>query len=278
MPGISNRFGPANNEVNFYSNVRLQFSPKKADQKDLDDLKEAIMNLNCPDGQILVADLTSSDDGSGYDAENILFYNVGSGPFSKIAKAGIRFKRHLEDPRQGKYHHRYHFKAISETSLKTPLMAFEFSLSKLNSSTKAAEVWWAAAEGVIRANMAVSEPFSAFEMGIDITAPNGSIHNLTGIIKALLDGTISSLHFDQNVDDERIQELVAALKNKDANVHQVKPKITDTRNRILGQRDNLIGTKKLIWNPADDRLQRCTLLVHSGITKEFTIKVQIGKA
>ena len=84
----NSRSGP----VEFWSETRLQFDSRPLTKSMKGAISVAIQNLLPSQGQIL-AGIYTSDVRGIVDTENVLFYNVGAGSFSRPAQHGIRFER-----------------------------------------------------------------------------------------------------------------------------------------------------------------------------------------
>ena len=86
------KYWPQNNSTEAWSVQRLPFEPRGW-LKDLrNDLQKSIHSLQSHPGHMLHAIYATSQDGL-CDAENILFYNVGSSHFTPLMTTGLRFER-----------------------------------------------------------------------------------------------------------------------------------------------------------------------------------------
>jgi len=91
------KYQPQNNSAEAWSVQRLPFEPKGWQIDFRNDLRIAIHCLQSHPGQILHGIYAGPPSGL-CDTENILFYNVGSGHFTSLVTAGLRFERGYSYP------------------------------------------------------------------------------------------------------------------------------------------------------------------------------------
>ncbi|MDB5075827.1 MAG: hypothetical protein JWO42_2006, partial [Chloroflexi bacterium] len=87
MPGL----------VEAWSSQRLPFEPKGWLADFRNDLRQTVRTLRIGPSRILHA-VYASNDPTRCDAENILFYNIGSAAFSSVDTQGVRFERAFDCP------------------------------------------------------------------------------------------------------------------------------------------------------------------------------------
>ena len=116
------------------------------------ELRNALKTLDTVSGSILYARYSSTVKDFA-DVENILFYNVGNGVFSRLCKRGIVFEREFGGPpitEDGISYEHYQVYAPIENDRfaskiwrrKHTLARWEsISLGRLNSSAKVRDIW-----------------------------------------------------------------------------------------------------------------------------------------
>jgi hypothetical protein len=233
--------------------------------------------MTCSPDQLLTATYTSFD-AAICDAENVLLYNVGSAAFAHAMPSGVRFERLQALPpvsRSGKtyaHHHDYRFIRATDLDYARPSPAFEFPLERISSATKPHQVWWAASG----AKPSIAEPIiGPFELLVELPA-SAVRGNLAGAVKPLVDGIISALHSESQIDCGAVQRL-ATITGWDAS--KISNRLRSPSNGILGSRRLLSSYRGFVkWNPADDRCQRCTVIIRSDSSLECIVSVRSREA
>jgi hypothetical protein len=251
--------------VAIWLNTRLPFEPKGEMREARDRLREALSALESASSEtILTAVYTSLDEGF-CDVENVLLYNVGSTAFAKSSQGGIRFERRIATPPQSpsgasfEHQNRYSLAKICAESPNTSVYTREFDLVSLSSSTKPHEVWWAFHEG--EGGDSESQIQGAFALEIRLVTPK-QLGNLASVIKPLLDGIISAMHSESNLDPVAAQRLAEKLGRP---IESVVSRLQLPSAPILGPQDLLQVTSAGVkWNPADHLCQQCTVVVEAG--------------
>lgn len=256
--------------VRFWSDTRLPFEPSGHMLEARNLLRHKIGNIVPKRGYIL-SGMYSSRVQRFCDVENVLFYNVGTAAFGNLANEGIRFERlHVaplltESGQQFRHCQEYHLEIIPAELPTSPDCSLAFAFNRLSSSTKPHEVWWPATEADTNI---VSEITGAFEMRVVLHSPT-PFQNLASIVKPLLDGIISALHFDPNPDAEAVSRL--AEKTGWA--------IADILKRLNSPTAPVLGSRRLIdpyrnslkWNPADELCEACTVLWRPSPTRRCQV-------
>jgi hypothetical protein len=236
-----------------------------------DDLRKALRRLAHQPGMLLSASYSaSSADRSGCDVENVLFYNVGAGAFESITRNGLRFERLRRPPELAPsglpftHYHRYGFIETPERPITKAATLFEFALDGISSSTKPHTVWWAASGVTVLSSAPIK---GRFELHVELAHPK--IGNPSSILKPLVDGIISAMHSESNIDLEAVQRLCAATGWRS---DEVQARLRNPGCPVLGPR-HLLGSYRdfVKWNPADDLCEACTLLIRTDRTSTFTV-------
>ncbi|WDI41485.1 hypothetical protein [Bremerella sp. P1] len=251
--------------VRFWSNTRLPFEPKGTmlDARNL--LRQALTGLSPHPDRILAAKYQSSTNGF-CDVENVLFHNVGAASFRTTARNGLRFERvHAEAPlsatgEQFQHYHEYSLNESPKSPAMTPESSLHFNLPSLASATKPHEIWQFASAATATRSEEISGPFE-MSVVLELATPIG---NLASVIKPLLDGIISALHFDPNPDLVAVDRLAnkTSWSTEEVLQHLKSPAVP-----ALGSRRLLDAYREFIkWNPADDLCEVCTVLRRSSDT------------
>lgn len=216
-------------------------------------LKENLTALRCPDGRHLEA-IVYSTSTDLFDLENVLFYNVDSGPFSHLLRRRISFSRRWQPPPLSPKGHDYPYFAEYRIVDTKPLhhrdgvrATFDWP-KKLSVKTDLA--WWSATSALKSAFVDIEDRYA-----LDITLEADPRMKLTvGKLKSLVDGLISSLHFDREPTNEAVNKLAA--KNR-WSVDEIRRRLMEPPNPLLGPRK--VFKFKRGWNPADDRCDSCNI-------------------
>jgi hypothetical protein len=82
--------------VELWSTKRLPFEPKGWLKDMRDDLRYDLKKLTHSKEEVLYGCYQSTTNETGYDVENILFYNVGNSAFSHLRVSEIRFEKIID--------------------------------------------------------------------------------------------------------------------------------------------------------------------------------------
>jgi hypothetical protein len=262
--------------VQLWLDKRLSFEPKGEYIAARNSLRERLRGLDVPAGQILSATYSAIGD-AFCDVENVLFYNFGAAAFPKLSRKGLRFERILATPLLSPsgaafdHQHRYFFvpSDCEFTSQTRPKCTFECLLPVLSSSTKPHHVWWHVTDAKVSLSENVSGPF---ELRIRLGVPTAS--NVANFLKPLLDGVISGLHSESNLDLETVRRLA---EREGWNPDETKRRLLSPAAPILGPRRLLYVYRDFVkWNPADDLCTCCTILTHEA--PEWSCSVEVSEA
>lgn len=262
------------NSVDFWSNRRLPLQPKGILSAARDELRQKIKSLEPLPGYGLWATLiTECDD--RFDAENVLFYNVGASNFGVLSGEGYSFnfgRRAPFEAGQFKYHHHYELRRLPTMASFRPQL--QFVLDKLNTGIKPHSVWLRArfSEGIDIA------PINGdFRLEIVITGPKVKC-GIAAFAKPLLDGVIAALHFDARVD----QSALAVLSSKfQMSADLLLAEFSRTSRSPLGDRQVIStyrGPTSIKWNPEDERCVECSIRWLPGSGPVTRVDVQIQPA
>jgi hypothetical protein len=261
---------PASDEhraVDLWSSVRLPFEPKGWVHEMRNELRVAVSALTASPDEVLQATYVSTENGL-FDLENVLFYNVGSDCFFRSAQGGVRFERahvrrmpgnataplvHFHQyapvPREG---------AFLNWRLAASLARWRSEIPPLSGSTKAGAVWLAMKRGRVESAV-LPDGAVTFGLSLKLSVPQRSPISVTAVVKPLLDGVVSAFHAHDGTD---LAEVAARLATLGIAPQEAASLLTDPRHAVLGARRLLwLRSEGVQWNPADDALVACELLV-----------------
>jgi len=252
------------NSVEVWSTERLPFEPKGWLRQLRSDICSAVREIYCSSSQLLHA-VYISPIMERCDAENILFYNVGTGCFARQNNAGLRFERVFSQPpapprptsRPALHYHRYEPVAketVFEYWIPTRTLvrwSARMRTRHVTSSLSPAHIWYWIKCGSIEITTKPRKMPTQFGMRITISAPRSIVSNCIALTKPLLDGAVSAFHqHDGTKQAEIASRLARTLKVRTQNVVAY---LSDGTNAVLGRRRLLWPWRNSIqWNPADD--------------------------
>lgn len=232
--------------VDLWSEVRLPFEPEGELRRMRDELRAALRQLR---GLQLCARFAGAE-GSRFDLENVLFYNVGCSAFRALASRRVRFERAFDVPPAPSgiarpWHHSY---SASLPCLWQPgPTVARLSLSTPRPSLSVAALWLAGQQ--IRTESGSVSDRDPLFVRIHLKTPRPL--NLTEVVKKLIDGVFCSLH---SYAGEPSADLVSRISSA-AGIAQ------DTVGAYLA-RPGPLGPVRYVWpfrtglqwSPADDRV------------------------
>lgn len=234
--------------VEIWTDTRLPFQPRGGMLEARSALKQAISSLKPSSHQMLLAEYMSCDR-DFFDLENVLFYNVGSGPFARVAQNGLHGKSQRCSPpaspsgRPFRHYQRYGFENFSDAP-QLPNVALSFRVQPLTTATKVHQVWWAASVGLAQDADAIPGRFALCVEVPPITC------NIAAIIKQLLDGVISAMHPANTVDVTAAQRLAAATA---WGIDSIITRLRSPSLPLLAPRQVLRTYRQFVkWDPADE--------------------------
>lgn len=259
------------NVVRLWLRRRLPLEPKGEVATARRELARALRCL-VPPQQSLLHGTYRSLDGSVFDVENVLFYNVGSGPFARAARHGMAFERfrsvppHAPDLQEYQHFHEYRFRTATLEVRRAANCSFTFTPPYLSSATKTHEVWWRASESM-RADSRMVGPFG---LRIDLQLPY-VISNVAGILKSLVDGVVSALHVDPNPSTAAVERLSMRTGWGQDDIHH---RLANPAGAVLGSRAVLSAYRKFVkWDPADHLCDAFQLTI--AVAEQATCTVAI---
>ena len=266
--------------IEAWSSERLKFEVKDSWHRDFrDDLRRAIRRLG--GGESLIAATHGSVVREFCDTENILFYNVGAGCFTEVARLGIRFERSFECPSPpgdraapALHYYRYERAAAGQPFLHWCEHEFlgDFSavrLPRLTEQTKPVQVWFPVRRAVLDAlpDAALERrSLQPFTLRLRLQAPR-PVPQPARIIKPLLDGTTAAFQcHDGSEFDEITRRLAVQLSTSAGEIASLL--VASRMAPLGGGRLIVLRSSGVQWQPGDDRCVACELVVEEGNADE----------
>lgn len=234
------------------------------------ELRTALMRLR-PDS-VLHATHTSRPAPRAPDVENLLFYNLRSAVFRRLAKDALRFERRNapppEAPRpldfEARHHVRYEIKATNQPPLHHMVddarVASAVTICKTAKQIKdVAGLWRSFKTAMVGDATSTRLPGDSFSLRLTISAPAQHHFDLAKVVKPLTDAFISALHCYSG---EQLEEVATRVSLRLAcPPDEIRELLLDTRSALLGPRAVPHPWRKVVqWSPADDGLVACEIL------------------
>lgn len=276
--------GPSadHHSVEAWSLERLPFEPKDWKRQLRSDIREALQKLSfIPDYYLATLYISPVD--QYCDVENIVFYNVGSTYFTRLARHGIRFERVFSQPptppnsAANGWRHYLSYALINKEIGFTYwepiclLAKWEYlPCGMLTSSSKVASVWYwfKLGIGAGRVQRLVRSEGVHAKLGLKVTihVSRSAGINLTSVIKPVFDGIVAAF----NRHDGSDMNLVAKRLATDLSIDQ-KEVICLSEDETMA----ILGTRRLIWprgsgvqwNPSDNLLVAGELSLVDHVSK-----------
>ena len=253
----------AHDGIELWSTVRPPFEPRGWPKEMRDEVAAAVRGLRVTSRRILHATYVSPV-ARACDAENVLFYNIGLGAFSRSMSNGVRFERsHSQpppppqaSPKRPKHYLRYDVgdrdAGFRHWRIGVNAATWEdVELPALTGSTKVAAIWLAIgrAADTVRTERLALKPFG---VRIELDVPSGAVGSTVApFLKPLLDGLFSAFHRHDGTDIMEISRRVAA--HTGADVSEVATLLESDKVAALGERKLVRRFLSGIqWNPNDD--------------------------
>ena len=241
------------------------------------DIRAALATLPAQTGDCLSA-LYISPLTDRADAENVLFYNVGTSNFRRFARFGVKFERGFrgapEPPAPGVYrcYTRYEVSpndllancwirggSSSATWSEVP---FQWTLESgrprvISEGTPAGRVWLALKEGQIETGPG-QQSLNQFWMELILHVPTSlwdrQYVNLTAAAKPLFDGSIAALHSHTgSVLPGALEKLRRQIGSQYPGDDKAERMLKEPKSAVLGPRHGLVRAGgSSLWNPRDD--------------------------
>ena len=251
------------------SNIRLPFEPKNDALKLKKEIRENLRKLDKDDCGILYAYLATSKK-EFFDVENVLFYNVGSGAFNGLSVDEINFELKY-DAQSDLYE--YFYGLFEETPLlfdnSKLLLTLETLIPHITSSCKPIDYWHLINQANVEQvnNYKINDNFSIdIELGLKQRHPN-----IVSLIKPMIDGIISSFHFQIDV-SESVLNIVS--RKLDITNDKAKEMFSEKPFSILGER-KLVSLYRngIKWNPEDEKCTKVRVRQYKSDKSIMKIKV-----
>lgn len=127
--------------------------------------------------------------------------------------------------------------------------SIEIEQEKVNTSNRVLDYWIASHKGKINVNGSKLPKDGKFGISIKIYQSKKD-YNIVNIIKPMVDGLISSLHSEKQIDSESVKRI---SNLSGVNKHDVEKFLKNPHFAALGER-NLVSNYRngIKWNPQDD--------------------------
>jgi len=270
-PYIVHGVEPGHPVVDAWSVKLLPFEPKGVDLEFKVALRQAILQLGAAPGDVLHAVYASEVD-SKADAENILFYNVGTSSFQPLTQFGLRFERAYVAPPTVRgvehpylHYHRYWLSARVDGFRhwdKGQIVArFQAkAIANVAELHAPSSIWYRVKRGEHQVKHGAATLDQGYGVSIAIRKPANSSLSLASIVKPVLDGVISAFHTHNGTKLDDVSERLGT---------KLGIATAEARRLLLDEQLNLLGPRNLVWpfskgiqwNPADDRCVAAELLI-----------------
>jgi hypothetical protein len=248
-----------------WSAARLSFEPHGEMRAMRDALRAAAQGLTAGAGQVLEATYTSPLLDS-VDAENVLFYNVGTGSFAGSTREGVRFERAFAPctaPAGAQLpiveHHVGYRVAARSAAFRhwrcgEPVASWRgVPVPPLQEFTKLSDVWLAMKRHAWDARGQLPAGDAPFALRVRITrGRTGGASHVAAMVKPLLDGIVTAMH---RHDGRNLSDLGGRVaRSTGATAEEVERHLMENSRAVLGTRRLLWAWRDSVqWNPADDR-------------------------
>ena len=271
------------NTVEVWSQSRLPFEPKGRLLEMHQSLRATLAKLK-PGKEAILQVVYTSEQLDPCDVENILLYNVGTGSFRHLCERGLFLERRTASvpPLPGyssaaafPHHHSYSTgsdPAVASCWKRGPVLASwaDIPCRPLTSSTKPHTVWYLMKRSTLKLGSkesSLSGPAGYYGISIQIGVPGEVKPNLAGIIKPLLDGTISAFHCHVGQDAPVVSQRIASRLGRDEGV--IRSLLADLQGAVLGERRLVYPYGEGVqWNPADDRFMQVKVEISEAAVED----------
>ena len=254
--------------VEMWSKQRLSYYPADSHVKaGRDQLRAALKRMAHDASLVLSASYTSSQDGSAFDLENVLAYNVGMSAFARTGQRGMCFKRirATPPPRQSGVNFDHHHSYRLATPPSRPREGLSLTVDLQGPDLRSVErVWWAVSgASAVEANAPAFRPITGrFALHVEIGMIGRA--KLPSVIKKLLDGLVAGLQADSAPSPEAVDRLSQRLSRPAADVanrllHPTTHLIHSDSRLVLPYRKD--SQDSLQWHPADHRCESIAVVV-----------------
>jgi hypothetical protein len=266
----------------------LQFEAKGWQRAMRADVRAAVARLSAGPNEV-VAGVYAGPTGSWrVDAENVLFYNVGSGAFAASASHGLRFERLFGAAHAIGTDARYAHAATYETAAIGSEFRYCRRADTLASwdavpfaGPPSASGVWAAMRDALDRGTAVRIDRAGLYGGpilllLRVSSP-AAMTNAASIAKPLIDGVIAAFTVHDGVDlagvSKRIAEALGRPPDGVARALSSPPAMLFGTQRLV-----VCRSRGVQWLPPDDRLIACELVVDSRPGETWALSGSISVA
>lgn len=279
---------PSGKTVECWSTVRLPFEPTRDWQKaQRRELSQALKLLEAGSGEALSALYVSSTGDDRFDAENVLFYNVGTAAFKNAAASGLEFEGGIASPpnapdedASGRHYHRYEvrkarsgFRLWRATGL--PIRISTSGDYELKNDTKPSLIWHTMKSSGSATPSARLSPSAKFALVVTVRGGSMAL-NLATAVKPLFDGIISAFHLYVGNDLDLVSTRLAERLNQTPGA--IANLLVDDRLALLDDRTVVHARGNGIqWNPKDDDCVAGAVYFEPGVrlTPGFDLDIEI---
>jgi hypothetical protein len=270
-----------------HSDYALQFSIKdsvksKADEELKTAIRNAVKCIRQPSGEILNgAYVTGRCD--TYDAENLVFYNVGITAFRKLDAEGVRFETERTQESRLPRAHCWTYRLVrpespfSRWKLLDPPAAKWRDVplqARPRSVSRAGHFWLAMRETVVDWDRS-QHLTGLFGLRLRLASPPKSLIHLCGPMKPMFDGVIAGLH---SYPGEVSDLLLDRLAKKIGPIVRSHDRILDHLRipGVLGPCPGLFRLKgSAFWHPRDEDCVAGELRLVEGSSPEWRLSGEI---
>jgi hypothetical protein len=253
--------------VRAWTATRLQLQGGEWQAEFKRQLVNAVSQLPTRDGGILHATFAAAG-GEGFDIENVLFYNVGTGCFGASCGDGLRFERAFVVPQAPSgtfaHHHRYEVAPLEDefrhwNLTRTIGEIATAPFAPLSTSLKPPVAWYATKRGDVHATERLGAQ-DRYGARLVLEVPEGPAINVAGIAKPLLDGLLAGLDHHDGSDLAYLAGIVAGELRIDP--QEVGGLLMESGGTLFGPRTALRRWGQGVqWNPPDDLCVAAEILV-----------------
>lgn len=282
--------GPVSGErtVECWAESRLPFENLRDWQKaQKEELVRALRLLEAGPDETLSAVYLSPAAGERFDAENVLFYNVGPGAFRKSATFGLVFETavapavvNLNQPDHRRHYQRYevipgrggftHWKAQGH-----PIRVAGAGSCVLKNDAKPEKIWYAVKSSGVMGFTRRLKPSAKFALAVSIRSSTLSL-NLSAAIKPIFDGIISAFHRYAGSEIEQVSARLGEKLGVPSGV--MAALLLDDQFAILDDRPVVhLRSNGVQWNPKDDDCVAGALYheFDSGLSPGFRFEIEV---
>lgn len=244
------------------SDCRISFEPKGIEKEFRNSLRRELTKLELSKDEILLA-IFKNVKQDFFDVENILFYNIGTSSFKETSSNGIIFEYpdKILQSSEG-LNNEYIYRIINEEEYHSSFVDekvcdFEFVMDNIDANMKPHNYWYAFHRGMVKCYTNINNKTDYFGIDMQIHTPK-SFYNLTSLIKPMLDGIISALHYELRFDMtgiERLSEKLNLRVNETIELLERRSYSILEGRRLLAKYRN--GIK---WNPEDERCRKVRIV------------------